>query len=71
MASATRRLYMVSAAGKYRRNVFMSQPNAPKTEGLIISRPYMICSAIHSTMPSKMPMIYEAVHCPPLKKGVT
>ena len=43
-------------------------PSPPQVH---LSRPYMICSAIHSTMPSKMPMIYEAVHCPPLKKGVT
>ena len=32
----------------------------------------MICSAIHSTMPSKIPMgqVDEGVHCPPWKKGV-
>ena len=48
----------------------MSQPSAPKTEVLIRSRPCMTCSAIHSTMPSKMPMGYEGVHWPPEKKGV-
>ena len=49
----------------------MSQPRAPKTDVFIKSRPYMTCSAIHSTMPSKIPMsVYGAVHCPPAKKGV-
>lgn len=61
---------MVSAAGKYRRNVFMSQPSAPKTDVLIKSRPYMICSAIHATIPSRIPIVFYAVHWPPWKKGV-
>ena len=70
MASATKISYIVLAAGKYRRNTLMSQPRAPKTDVLIKSRPYMICSAIHSTMPSKIPMGGYGVHWPPEKNGV-
>ena len=70
IANATKVSYMVSAAGKYRRNTLMSQPSAPKTDVLIKSRPCMTCSAIHSTMPSKMPIDGYGFHCPPAKKGV-
>ena len=41
----------------YLRKVSMSQPNAPRTEVLIISRIFMTCSAIHSTIPSSMPKL--------------
>ena len=79
IAKATNILYIVSAAGKYRRKVFILQPNAPKTDVLIKSSPCMTCSAIHSTIPSNMPTaslpscIGYAVypfHLPSVKKGV-
>ena len=79
IAKATNTLYMVSAAGKYRRKVFMLQPNAPNTEVLIKSSPYMTCSATHSTIPSKIPIathpfgLYKRhypFHFPSVKNGV-
>lgn len=57
MPRASNTSYMVCAAGKYRRNTVMSQPSVPKTDVLTRSRPYMTCSAIHSTMLSRMPML--------------
>ena len=65
-ASATKTLYIVSAAGKYRRNTAISQPSAPKTEVVTRSRPAITCSAIHSTMPSRIPIAYASfqwVYC--------
>ena len=56
MAVATKILYMLLAAGKYRRNVLMSHPKAPRTEVVMRSRPFMTCSEIHSTIPSKIPI---------------
>ena len=55
IARATNILYIVSAAGKYRRKVSILQPSAPKTDELIKSSPYITCVAIHSTIPSNMP----------------
>ena len=55
IASATNILYMVPAAGKYRRKVSMLHPSEPKTDELIKSSPYITCVAIHSTIPSNMP----------------
>ena len=74
MAVATKTLYIVSAAGKYRRKVPMSQPRAPSTEVEIRSSPFITCLAIHSTMPSSMPMTHPPFypfHLPSEKKGVT
>ena len=67
--------YMVSAAGKYRLKVFMSQPSAPNTEVEIRSSRFMTWVASHSTMPSKIPMRglrygLPGVQVPPLKNGV-
>ena len=56
MAVDTKIWYMVLAAGKYRRKVPMSHPRAPSTETEIRSSPFITCSAIHSTMPSSIPM---------------
>lgn len=56
IARATKTLYMVSAAGKYRRNESILQPSAPRTDVEIMSSRFIICSAIHSTILSKIPM---------------
>ena len=53
---ATKMSYIVSAAGKYRRNTDISQPNAPSTAPVVRSNRFMICSAIQPTMLSRMPM---------------
>lgn len=60
MAVATKIWYMVLAAGKYRRKVPMSHPRAPSTETEIRSSPFITCSAIHSTMPSRIPMVHPS-----------
>ena len=78
IANATKILYIVFAAGKYRVKVDMLQPNAPKTDVLIKSSPLMTCSAIHSTIPSSIPTASHPFrhgddypfHFPPVKKGV-
>ena len=55
IARATNILYIVSAAGKYRRKVFILHPSEPKTDVLIKSNTYITCVAIHSTIPSNIP----------------
>ena len=50
--------------------------SAARTEVVIKSRMFMTCSAIHSTIPSSIPMkepppyLHYPFHCPPAKNGV-